>query len=573
MSSSQIERFSWRRQVQRALVDQLEAAPHSDVMLMQQLRALQISGMSDTDIRIFLEAERVEHQNSLNADEFDDAAIAALDLITGLRTGLELDDAARCAAALPHVLSAGDYLRAMDHAFEASDLLPVNRSTEVEPEVKTQLAELLFESVSADHYRPQRAHFTRAPKRRFVTRPAASLSLQDRVVYQALADKASALLRDRLPASVLWPRPLVSSKEANSRFQSVSDDWETAYEVNADIESYFEYVDHSLLAYVLTTHIGLPARTASAVETFLNTVMSSTRGLPQGPAASDVFATAYLLPLDLTLKERGWTSARYQDDLKVAATGIADAKNTLRELEATLREFGLRLSQDKSYYVSLKNRVKRDEGYSTAPAQERAGEAKASRDSIRTGELLVEFQALSAQVFNKSSDPRVKKAESRLGAILTELAAGTGAGLGRRELSTVLDWFPQLAPEAAQYLGQRYAERPEDVSEFIQFRLKERREQDWENAWLVLAPDLSGRNLQPDLRGVLMAASRDESLPPLTRCNALKVLVRRGGPVDTADPAWIRGIPNPLLSELALETQQSAGGGWGFLALGSASST
>jgi hypothetical protein len=529
--------------------------------------------MSDTDIRIFLEAERVEHRDGPNADEFDDAAIAALDLITGLRTGLELNDAARCAAALPHVLSAGDYRRAMDHAFEASDLLPVNRSTGVEPQEKARLAERLFGLVLADQYRPQHAHFTRAPKRRFVTRPAASLSLQDRVVYQALADKANALLWDRLPASVLWPRPLTSSKEANSRFQAISDDWATAYEVHADIESYFEYVDHSLLAYVLTTHIGLPTRTASAVETFLNTVMNSTRGLPQGPAASDVFATVYLLPLDLTLEERGWTSARYQDDLKVAATGIGDAKNTLRELEATLREFGLRLSQDKSYYVSLKNRVKRAEGYSMAPAQERAGEAKVSRGSIRTSELLVEFQALSAQVFSKSSDPRVKKAESRLGAILTELAAGTGAGLGRRELSTVLDWFPQLAPEAAQYLGQRYSERPEDVSQFIQFRLQERREQDWENAWLVLAPDLSGRDLQPDLRGVLIAASRDENLPPLTRCNALKVLVRRGGPVDTSDPAWIRGIPTPLLSELALETQQSAGGGWGFLALGSAPST
>lgn len=572
MSSSQIDRFSWRRQVQRALVEQLETAPHSDVVLIQQLRALQISGMSDTDIRIFLEAERVEHQDSPNADVFDDAAITALDLITGLRTGLELDDAARCAAALPHALSARDYRGAIDHAFEASDLLPVNRSTEVEPQVKAHLAELLFESVSADRYRPQPAHFTRAPKRRFVTRPAASLSLRDRVVYQALADRASALLRGRLPASVLWPGPLVSSKDANSRFQSISDDWDTAYEVNADIESYFEYVDHSLLAYVLTTHVGLPTRTASAVETFLNTVMNSTRGLPQGPAASDVFATAYLLPLDLTLGERGWTSARYQDDLKVAATGVADAKNTLRELEATLREFGLRLSQDKSYYVSLKNRVKKDKGYSTAPAQERAGEAKASRDSIRTGDLLAEFRALSAQVFNKSSDPRVKRAESRLGAILTELAAGTGAGLGR-ELSTALDWFPQLAPEAAQYLGQRYSERPEDVSEFIQFRLKERREQDWENAWLVLAPDLSDRNLQPDLRGVLMAASRDESLPPLTRCNALKVLVRRGGLVDTTDPAWIRGIPDPLVSELALETQQWGTAGWGFLALGSDSST
>jgi hypothetical protein len=550
-----------RRQIQLSLVEELESVEHSETKLIRELRALQLSGMTDVEIRIFIERERVQHELAGNDGQFDDAAIEALDLITGLRRGLDLTPAAHCAAALKPQFNAHDFRNAIDRAFEASDLLPVNRLAEIRDSVKEEIAWRLAGEISEDAYRAVQAHFTRAPKRRFVSRPAASLALQDRVVYQALADAVETRLGNSLPEAVLWPRPGSSSREANARFQSISDTWDDAsFEVSADIESYFEYIDHSLLAYILTTFLGMPDALASALETFLDVVMDSSRGLPQGPVASDILATVYLLPLDKALEDRGWKYARYQDDIKVAADGIADAKNTMRELEQSLRDFGLRLATDKSHYVSLAKRVRQEEEYVTETAQDRAAAARKERDRLDPTELLGEFRGIAEQVFNKTPGDSAKTSELKLRRILTKLAAGTGDGVSPRDLARALDWFPQLAPEVAQYLGQRFIQSPEEVAEFIKFRLSKRRELDWENAWIVLAPDLGGDQLSPDLEGMFVAASRDRAQPPLTRCNLLKVLIRRGQ-LEKPSLAWAEGVPRALMSELFLDTHQDPRGG------------
>ena len=57
-----------------------------------------------------------------------------------------------------------------------------------------------------------------------------------------------------------------------------------------------DWVDHSLLGLVTSTHLEMPRKYGQAVESLLTALMHIDRGLPQGVQASDLFATAFLLP-------------------------------------------------------------------------------------------------------------------------------------------------------------------------------------------------------------------------------------------------------------------------------------
>lgn len=94
-----------------------------------------------------------------------------------------------------------------------------------------------------------------------------------------------------------------------------------------------ECVDHGILSVLLAHYLEMPAAFTKATEAFLDSVMGTPFGLPQGPGGSESLAAVYLLPIDLLLESEDFVFARYADDYFFAADSMLAARETLLRLE------------------------------------------------------------------------------------------------------------------------------------------------------------------------------------------------------------------------------------------------
>ena len=95
------------------------------------------------------------------------------------------------------------------------------------------------------------------PKRGLTTRPAALLALEDRITLEALADRIVNALVNELPAAVIWPR--LNDTTASTLIYCHTGGWEGDYIVLADIESFYECIDHVLLATFVASQLNQPS--------------------------------------------------------------------------------------------------------------------------------------------------------------------------------------------------------------------------------------------------------------------------------------------------------------------------
>src|SRR5581483_8825572 len=87
-----------------------------------------------------------------------------------------------------------DLPRAQAQAAVSNDLLPPREDDRVTGELGKRFVAHLTKVLDEGSYEPDPASFVQVPKPGFTSRPAALLTLTDRVVYEALVD----LLRHRL---------------------------------------------------------------------------------------------------------------------------------------------------------------------------------------------------------------------------------------------------------------------------------------------------------------------------------------------------------------------------------------
>ncbi len=183
------------------------------------------------------------------------------------------------------------------------------------------------------------------------TRPIPDLSIEARVVIEALAK----LLADRLAtdAELLG----LSSHLAPEQGQKIEfEQWpleepRPAYIGMADVASFYEYVDHELLANEIVELTG-ESRLAMAVKDGLSEMVGRSFGLPQGPRGSDIFASVYLSRVDRLMLRAGVTLRRFNDDYVLKAESIAQVRRELATLERSLRDLGLILNHEKTQVLS-----------------------------------------------------------------------------------------------------------------------------------------------------------------------------------------------------------------------------
>ena len=319
--------------------------------LIQVLRALQRLRLSEADLCVHIECLRATNDATEQDENIEENCLLALDLVGGYTTGgLSWDASTMAPIYLGAVLDRDALDGGLAHAARPNDLLPRRPFDRLPQDVAERLVDWVVTRLRAHDYSVEPADIYRTPKSAFTTRPAALLALPDRLALEALAEMISARLDEALPDAVLWPRVRGGSHAdpAATDYRSRPLEWDSKYIVKADIADFYGSVDHTLLGLVTSTHLEMPWKYGQAVESLLTALMRIDRGLPQGVPASDLFASAFLLPIDSRLSELDATYLRNGDDYYFPASSVDDARSMLERLEEDLRGVGLALNGAKT---------------------------------------------------------------------------------------------------------------------------------------------------------------------------------------------------------------------------------
>jgi hypothetical protein len=228
-----------------------------------------------------------------------------------------------------------------------NDLLPPREDDKVKGEVGKRFVEYLSKQIEENRYEPDQASFVQVPKPGFTSRPAALLTLTDRVVYEAVVDT----FRPRLSKYILsddvvfWPRESYGKKRWED-FEKSALVVGKPYIVQADISGFYESIDHTQLEDDLVLATG-QRDAARSLHQFLSRVMAARRGLPQGLLPSDTLATTYLQPVDAAMLQEGFDYFRHGDDMLVATGTMSRAREAISVIEEALRTRGLLLNASK----------------------------------------------------------------------------------------------------------------------------------------------------------------------------------------------------------------------------------
>lgn len=194
------------------------------------------------------------------------------------------------------------------------------------------------------------------------SRPGSILLPRDRLLYQALADQASAIVRAKSDSNRSFSHLLAPSGSAGM-FLSSRTCWNqlqkslakhaasksTRYILKVDVANFFGSINQHILINVLNDS-GYPKSLSSRLEAILTSYTGerSSRGILQGMYPSDLFGNYYMTPIDRFLDDYGVPSSRYVDDMYVFVDSVDAADQLLRGLIPTLRSYDLVLNEAKS---------------------------------------------------------------------------------------------------------------------------------------------------------------------------------------------------------------------------------
>ena len=206
------------------------------------------------------------------------------------------------------------------------------------------------------------------PKRGFTLRPGVVPQIDDRIVYQAIADLLST---HYIPEPDVYSNRL-SNNNSGCMFQPGVDLWiafqdkveenccKYPFVIETDITAYFDHINHS----VLSSHIrdlyvsDFDPSTLQGIVTLLEQLLTpwciglSGFGIPQLNDASSFFSNLYMDEIDKWFASRGIVALRYVDDIRIFTNSEPDARAVLAQLIVKLREKGL-------YVASGKTKIRR----------------------------------------------------------------------------------------------------------------------------------------------------------------------------------------------------------------------
>lgn len=421
-----------------------------------------------------------------------------------------------------------ELVTALRTADRRNDLFPPRDGDKVAGRIAAGFARGLHARLQDGSYRPDAACFVTVRKPGLLTRPAAVLTLQDRVVYEALVSRASHKIQRRLPTErvVVWPRA-DATKPAWKKLEKFVLDSQDEYVLHADVAGFYESIDHPRLRRSLAD-AGVDPTLTETLMGFLLTIMGADRGLPQGLGTSDALATLYLASADRELIASGVRFARHGDDYRILATTHHDAVEAAHLFQQALRQCGLLPNGAKLWIESRarfeeasndvarasdefrqrieETRVKELTGKTDDELAELASEYEIDEDAqwryfyhgtIDTAEfrdLIAPFLSASAQevmeqlyhdAINRTEDLPRQLTHARIVYCLQRLASAKARGPLDTALVTLRE-FPDETDALCSYLLSMCDAEPAYVASIcIDFLTNTAYVTDWQEAWIL----------------------------------------------------------------------------------------
>lgn len=247
---------------------------------------------------------------------------------------------------------------------------------------------LVYESSVAENLRELRrnllagvwepSHATRIylPKPSGLQRPISLLAIEDQIVLQAVANVFAGSLRNRrrrVELDVVFSNKLAD--QADSIF--FTERWQTTYRkfqdkceavyadgfkwaADFDLAAYYDTISHDLLLRIVSPRNSHP-ETIDRIRHWLQIWSADDRsavtghGIPQGPIASDFLAEAFLLPIDIKLRNESFKYVRYVDDIRLFGRSENEVRKAAIKVEQECRHRGLIPQTAKFSVRELKN--------------------------------------------------------------------------------------------------------------------------------------------------------------------------------------------------------------------------